>query len=228
MTDLVAALLLFLQRLATTIGQAQMADPAAWATVNATPYSGLLALGVAVVAGVSLLLGQSAVLFTNRLSRGRFTLTIALSTLVYVFVLATWAVTLWLVSALLYDIQASARQTLTVILLGQAPLVWGFLIFLPYLGAPITILLRLWSLVVIIVQAQALTGLSLPQVFLTAIWGWLVIELLTRILGQQLAALRNRVWRHVTGIAYDQDAREAIDDVTHQLRQELATKQTRG
>ncbi|MFN8472974.1 MAG: hypothetical protein U0822_12370 [Anaerolineae bacterium] len=198
------------------------ANTAAIAVVRASPYSVALVLGVGALAGASILLGQSAVLFANRVSPGRFMLSLGLNAVLNVINLLIWGVTVSILAWLIYGISLPVWGVSVLILLGSAPLVFAFLTLLPYLGVPLSWLLEIWSFIIVIVFLGDLVDLTLPQAFVIAVWGWLFIEVLNRVLGDRLGGMRNWIWRTVTGTRFDEDMRDVVADVTQQLSGELA------
>jgi hypothetical protein len=86
------------------------------------------------LAGVSLTIGQSVVLFLNRVSPGRFALALVLGGLELVLEALIWITSVWIVVGLLGASRPHLVETLDVIGLAYAPFLFGVLIFLPYVG----------------------------------------------------------------------------------------------
>ena len=216
------AVVAYLDQLWHVIALALRANPEAFAIVRASPYSVGLLLGVGALAGASLLLGQSAVLFANRVTRGRFLLSLALNGVLNVVNLLIWGATVDLLAWLVYGVSIPLTTAAAIILLGSAPLVFAFLTLLPYLGVPLGWLLEIWSFIVVIIFLSDSRGLTLPQAFVIGFWGWLFIEVLNRAMGDRLGWVRNWIWRTVTGTRFDEDTEVLVADVTRQLSGELA------
>ncbi|MFN8484015.1 MAG: hypothetical protein U0768_13335 [Anaerolineae bacterium] len=222
MDSLADTVAVYLDQLWRVIVLSLGANPAAVAVVRASPTSAALVLGVGALAGISLLLGQSAVLFANRVSPGRFMLSLGLNAVLNVINLLIWGVTVSVLAWLLYSISIPIWSACVIILLGSAPLVFAFLTLLPYLGVPLSWVLEIWSFIIVIVFLGDLVALTLPQAFVIAVWGWLFIEVLNRALGDRLGGMRNWIWRTVTGTRYAEDTRDLVADVTRRLSGELA------
>ena len=107
-------------------------SPQTLAVVQVPPNARWVALGLLVVAGVSMLLGQSVVLFVNRVPPKRFTLSLLVNGLLFVAGIFFWALMVWATGNFLLAETATYRQILLIIALSYAPLVFGFLILLPY------------------------------------------------------------------------------------------------
>ncbi len=222
MDNVLDAIVAYLDQLWRVIALSLRADAEALAIVRASPYSVGLVLGVGALAGASLLLGQSAVLFANRVTRGRFILSLALNGVLNVVNLLVWGATVDLLAWLVYGVSLTLATASAIILLGSAPLVFAFLTLLPYFGVPLGWLLEIWSFIVVIIFLSNSRALTLPQAFVIGFWGWLFIEVLNRALGDQLGEIRNWSWRIVTGTRFDENTEVLVADVTRQLSGELA------
>jgi hypothetical protein len=83
-----------------------------------------------VLAGASMTLGQSVVLFLNRVSPGRFALALVLGGLELVMEALLWITSVWVVVGLLGVSRPHLVETLDVVGLAYAPFLFGVLIFL--------------------------------------------------------------------------------------------------
>jgi hypothetical protein len=80
----------FIGRLWQGIGLALSFSPDLLQRVEAYPESRTLIITMAILAGMSLLLGQSAVLFLNRVKPGRFIISLIVNGLLYTLSLMVW------------------------------------------------------------------------------------------------------------------------------------------
>lgn len=214
----------FLVHLWDVLGHALRVQPDLLAYVQSLPHANWLTFAVAALAGISQLLGQSAVLLANRVSPGRFVLSLALNGLIFALDLALWSASLWLVARGFYGIEAPLGLVLRLVCLGSAPLTLGFLVLMPYLGPALGWSLRLWSFLVILSLVRGYYPLTLYQALTCTAGGWLLIEILNRTLGQPLLWLRDWLWRTVTTSHYDENIQRQVDEVTAQLRQQLPAR----
>jgi hypothetical protein len=159
----------------------------------------LIAVGVAFVAGVSLLLGQSVILFLNRVGPLRFALSLLLHGLALVLGLLVIVGVIWVVGRLLFDDEPSLRQLLPLVATSYAPLAFGFLILIPYFGALIEKALYAWSALILLVVVRFGFEASLFEALLCVGLAYLLRQLLGATIGRPLAALRRRVRRRVIG-----------------------------
>lgn len=214
----------FLASLGAAIQYALSLNPGLAVYVTQLSHANWLAFSVATLAGISSLVGQSAVLLANRVSPGRFVLSLLLNGLMWGIDLAVWSVSLWLVAGWVYQIEAPFRIVIRIIFLGSAPFVFGFLVLLPYLGPGIDWLLRIWSLLIILTAVRGIYPLTLWQALSCAIGGWLLIEALNLTLGRPLLWFRDWLWRTVTGSDYDQNIQAMVNDMADQLSEQLPAR----
>src|SRR5512136_1547969 len=113
--------------------------------VLAYPHPGALALGVAMLAGASVLVGDSVVLFANRVRPSRFVAGLALNGVLFALSLAIEGITIWLVAKYLFGARQSLGLAVLVAFVGRAPLVFGFLSMAATLGPYVGWLLHFWS-----------------------------------------------------------------------------------
>lgn len=219
---MLASLLEFALRLWTTAGAALGLSPDMVAQTTAYRAGDLVIVTIAVLAGGSQLAGQSVILFVNRVRPGRFGFSLLLSGVVFALGLALWALMAWLCAVLIFGIHPSLLTAMRIAGLSSAPLLLGFLIFIPYLGAPIDWALRSWGGLIALAAVRVSFGLEIGPALACAAIGWLLVQALTRLLGRPLAALRDRLWRVATGAAFDADEQELIDQATAALRARLA------
>src|SRR3954454_16151609 len=72
-------------------------NPKVLQAVESYPQSRWLVAGIVVIAGASMLLGQSTALFLNRVKPGRFVASLVLNGLIFVISWSVWSITLWLI-----------------------------------------------------------------------------------------------------------------------------------
>lgn len=219
---MINAAITFLSQLWATIVAELRLRPEVIARATATPLADAVAATIAVLAGSSMLLGQSVTLFLNRVTPRRFVYSLVFFGLVFALSQAAWALIIWAVATTLYGASQSPITALLVVARGSAPLLFGFLVALPYFGMPVEWALRTWSMLAVVVAMQAPFQLSFEQALLSALLGWLLAAVLTRVFGRQLNTLRDAIWQVVTGTIFDTSEEELIA-ATNNLRAQLGT-----
>ncbi|MFM7428200.1 MAG: CAAX protease, partial [Elainella sp.] len=132
---------------------------------------------VVLLAGLSFAVGQIIILFVNRVKPARFLFSLLLNAVLFTFgfiflVLSTWAIC---------QLPGSVTVPLPILikLLGvsYAPLLFSFLGALPYLGAPLLLLLSVWRLLAAVVGFGAVARVDLAEAFGYVAIGWFVLQL---------------------------------------------------
>jgi hypothetical protein len=192
------------------IGAAMRLDPRVYEIVESTPWSGWVILAIAMLGGASLLLGQSVILFVNRVKPGRFFLSLLLNGIIFTISLLIWAVAIWLIGRFLFNEPPHLGVVMRMVALGAAPYVYGFLVLIPYAGNAIGRILAAWSFLIV------LSGINFlyPSGFITSAicvgLGWLLITLLSRFVGKPVIALRDRMWHRITGSSLDASVQDVL------------------
>lgn len=185
-------------------------DPRALAIVESLPETGTVVLFIAILGGASQLLGQSVVLFLNRIQPARFILSLLINGLIYAASLMVWGLTIWIAGSILFTIDRPLGAVIRLAALGSAPFVFGFLILMPYAGSFIARLLYAWSLLIITAGVQFTYQSSFLAAALAVGIGWLLVMLLSSTLGKPIILLRNRVWRRITNTELDASAQDIL------------------
>ncbi|MCU0490605.1 MAG: hypothetical protein MUD01_03265 [Chloroflexaceae bacterium] len=177
-----------------------------------------LALLVLAAASLSTTLGQSGTLFANRVTRFRFGLGLLAGGLALAVAALVWSGTIWLAGWLLGPVAVPFLAILADVSLSTAPLLFGFLIFLPYLGTPLSRLLRLWTLLAVVLAVQLRFGVPVWWASGYALLGWGLWEVANLWFERWLNPLRDRLWLLVTGTP----TMTPLDDLAAQLEQTRA------
>jgi hypothetical protein len=160
--------------------------------LQSEPFQAVLASGhgfrlmfaVVFLAGVSQALGQSVVLFANRVRPRRFVASLILGAALYVLGFFLLMTSIWLVARYGFDRAQPLGTVFRVAGLAYAPYLFSFFVLTPYLGSFIAVGLSLWSLAAILVALQVLFGMTLLQALLCSAIGWLLLQLLQRTVGR--------------------------------------------
>lgn len=191
-------------------------DPAAFQAALTQPGGTQVTLGVLFVAGLSFTLGQSVVLFANRVSPGRFVVNLLVSAAALVASVAIWSTIIWLIAEFVFGVQRPFTSYLIAVSLSYAPLLYGFLILLPYLGIIIFHLLRIWILLATIVVVAAVFDLGVGAAVVCCLLGWFAIEVVSLVPFLNPANIGDWLWRVTTGTP-----RHNAQDLADELAEEL-------
>jgi hypothetical protein len=165
------------------IGGALRLDRAAFEAIQADPHGLRDALLVLVLAGASETLGQCVVLILNRVSRVRFVVSLFLGGLELAAEALLWIASLWILVGFTRVERPTLAEAARVIGLAYAPLLLGFLVFLPYLGPILGRLLRVWVLLAIVLGTSVAFGLPPIRAAFAASLGFLARWALLALFG---------------------------------------------
>lgn len=164
------------------------------------PNASWVAVTIAVLAGASTLLGNSVVLFLNRVRGVRFALSLLFNGLGFVVLYAVQALIIAVVGYLVTGQRLDVGMSTWAVLLATAPLVFGFFELIPYLGPGIARLLQAWGLIALWVIVEVLYQVGHWTALLIVGVGWGAMQLVSWLLARPLASLGQAVWRLVTGL----------------------------
>lgn len=145
-----------------------------------SPLSLLLALSLLCAAALSDTLGQSAVLFLNRVPPRRFLFCVLAGALTFLSAAACWTASLWLLGGAL-GFGLSLARCFWLVALAHAPLLMGWATLLPYLGGPLFQLLRAAVFLQLVVTTGVASGASLGWVTLACAPGYAIHFTLTHL-----------------------------------------------
>lgn len=182
-----------------TIRMALRLDPEIYALVQGTRQGLGVALVVVLLAAVSEAVGQSIVLFINRVRPWRFVLAQAIAILSHLIGYLLWASAIWLAVWFIFGVREPVAATFAVVGLAYAPQLFAFFEMTPWLGNPFGLLLSLWSMAAIVVAIQSGMELALWQAGLTGLISWAGIQLFRRSLGRPIYALGRYIQRRAAG-----------------------------
>lgn len=181
------------------VRQAIALNSDAFQTVTTLPEANRIATNVLLLAGLSQAIGQSIILFINRVKPLRFLLSLIIAGILFVFSYGFWIGSTWLVSRLVF------RQTLDfwvfyhTIGLAAAPQILSFMVAMPYWGVPLQILFSLWTLLAFIKGFNAMTGFGVWSIFTCSVLGWFVLQILQRTIGKPFSLLGGWLANTVAG-----------------------------
>ena len=182
------------------IQQAMRLDQHVFADIQRIPGGLGIAFVIVSLAGLSEALGQSVILFINRLPPKRFMLALLITAASHVVGYLLWTVTVWLVGVYVFGQSISLTAIACVVGLAYAPQLLAFFELTPFLGNPFSILLTLWSMVAIVMAVQAGLNLELWQALLASGLGWIFIQIWRRTIGRPIYALGRSLQRRAAGV----------------------------
>ncbi|MEZ4864310.1 MAG: hypothetical protein R3C14_23560 [Caldilineaceae bacterium] len=182
------------------IQQAIRLEPTIYADIQRLPGGLVIAMMVVILAGLSESLGQSIILFINRVSPIRFTLSLLITAASHLIGYGLWSVTIWLLGVHVFARTESLTAAASAVGLAYAPQILAFFELTPFLGNPFSIILSLWSMVAIVVAIRIGLDLETGQAIVASGLGWTFIQLWRRTIGRPVYALGRWLQHRAAGV----------------------------
>lgn len=181
--------------------QAAMAVPAGRA--------GWVIATIMFLAGVSLLLGQSMVLFLNKVTPRRFVLSLTLNGVFFFFGLLLWAGFIWLVGRA-FGHTVPLNVVARMVGLGSAPYIFSLFTLIPYAGPFLGRVVAVWSFLVTLGMVRFTYQTSLLIALIVVGVGWVVMVMLGALIGRPIGGLRKRLFRRGIDASLDSIAQDLL------------------
>jgi hypothetical protein len=133
----------------------------------------LTGLAILSLAGFSDSLGQSAVLFLNRVPPRRFLLCLISGMALFLGSASTWALSCWLLGQA-FSLPLPFGRCCWLVALAHLPLLGGALVLLPHFGSYLFQALRAWVFFSLVAAMVWTTRCSLPLSIAVCLPGWLL------------------------------------------------------
>lgn len=192
--------LAWLASLGDALAGAFARDPAIVTRFADDPTTLWVALGVALLAGASMMVGHSGILIINGV-RGLRLATAAILTVLIVTFLYLVLASLLFVGGWLLGADATFGAVARTVMLAATPLVFGFIIIVPYLGPLIARLLNLWSLFILVGLLRPLLEVGIWVALALGLGSWIAMQILGRVLAHPLDWLFAKAWQLAAGRA---------------------------
>jgi hypothetical protein len=202
----------YIQNLLQVVGMALALDPEIYRL--AFEYTGsdrLVIFWVVFIGGLSLELGQSVVLFANRVKPGRFVISLLLGALVFWGRVLIVVSVVWAMANILGENAWPFVNVARGLGLAAAPYWFGFLILAPYAGLVIQVLIKGYVFIALLVALQAVFSISFWQAVLIALIAWLLAEIIFLVLSRLLTPLSTRLNKLIAGEEELQTARNIYE-----------------
>ncbi|MBN2469426.1 MAG: hypothetical protein JXN59_01785 [Anaerolineae bacterium] len=195
--------------------------------IFASPNGRLIALQIVVLAGISESLGNSVILFANRVSPRRYVFSLLLSVVIYVGGFFVWVLSIDIVARLMFDRAGDLEQIAAAVSLSYIPLLLGFLTLLPYLGNPILKVLYLITFFVLIGALEVALDLTEWEAVLCSQFGALFNLLLRATVGRPIIWLETRLRSWVAGRPLQFNLKDLFEQAREDLLDSLTDREDR-
>jgi hypothetical protein len=189
-----------LPTLGETIRYALHLDAAIYAAIQQNPAGIWVALSVVCLAALSEAVGQSIILFLNRVRPWRFGFALLMAALRSLVGYGLWTASVWLVGSYVFGRAVPGPTVASAVGLAYAPQLLSFFTLIPFLGPGLATILSLWSMLAIVVAVRVGLGLETWQAIVTSGLGWLLIGIWQRTLGRPIYVLGRWIEQRVAGV----------------------------
>lgn len=172
-----------------------------------------LAIFVVFMAGLSQAIGQSIVLFVNRVSPRRFFLSLFISAFIYIFSFFFLVFSISFTVNMAFGIDQHLKTVVAVTGFAYAPFIFSFASLAPYFGNFINLVLSLWNLTALIIAVSIVFSLNGYQAVVSTLFAWLLIQILRVTIGRPIQSLSRAIRQLTAGKALEfsrQKIRELI------------------
>lgn len=163
-----------------------------------------LTIGVVTVAALSTLVGESIVLFINRVTPTRFLISFLLNGLLFGLDIIIAAIFTWLVGELLFPTSPTLLRMLFLVSLNTAPFVFGVFILIPYAGTLVGRVLQVWRFLLMLGAVQTHFEVSLTPALIAITIGWLFMLTANHLIGRPSVRIRKQLWQKLLGVPVHQ------------------------
>ncbi len=148
---------------------------------------------------LSLTVGNSVVLFANRVNRAQFIRSLLAFTFLFILSIFLWTLSIQFFA---YFFFGKHKPTIDVLLLVAAsftPFIFGFLILLPHLGYYLYALLRVWVMVNLVLNLMRAYQFNIVQALVVSLLGWLLLEFVSSLSFLRLNDIKRWFLKLTTG-----------------------------
>ncbi len=174
-------------------------EPSIYRAIQVAPNGIWVALFIVTLASISEALGQSVVLFINRVRPRRYLVALGISTASNMIAYLLWAAVIWIMGAFFYGLNFPFIALASAVGLAYAPQLLAFFELVPFLGNPFGIILSLWSMLAIAVAIYAGLSFTFWQALIASAVGWLLIQAWRRTIGIPIYALGHWIQDRAAG-----------------------------
>jgi hypothetical protein len=187
-------------------------ESAALEAILSAPNRLVLAALIVLLAGLSDGIGQSVVLFANRVRPARFILSLAVNALFFYVGYLVWVLSIGFVASWFFDREPLWMTLAISLAICYLPLLFGFLGLLPYAGYPLMQLLYTVAFIALVNILTVVLELQVWQAFACALGGYLFILLLRTTVGRPILWLGDRLLDMMAGTRIQLDLATALSD----------------
>lgn len=168
------------------------------------------ALPIVIAAGLSEVLGQSYVLFANRVKPTRFITTLLINIIIFVVGFFSSVLSVWLLARFVFDYDQTFYRVLPSVASSYRPLIFGFLSAIPYFGIGIINVLYFITYV-LLAQALVFFGFQPWEAIVCTGLSLVVVFILRATIGRPIIWLGQRLRNLAAGTNFETSVEAALE-----------------
>ena len=165
---------------------------------------------ILLLATFSLLIGNSVVLFANRVSRTQFIRSLLAFAFLFLLTFFFWTLSVQFLAGLLFQVHKPFIDVFIIVSYSFTPFFLGFLILLPHFGHYLYALLRVWVVMNLITHVANAYEFGLFKALAVSVLGWLLLELITSLSFLKLDVIKRWFLKFTTGKAEYRDPNDLV------------------
>src|SRR5262249_27669105 len=158
------------------------------------------AIWILLLGTLSDVIGDSPLLFINRMRPGRFAAALGIEAVLSIVRDVIWLVSFWVLISLLRQGPVSFSEVVLIVGIGYAPMLLSFLVIIPSAGPLIGRVLQAWTLVAILASMAVAVNQSPWQLLASGIVVVLAIVLVRRWSDRVSVTLLGSISRSLVGV----------------------------
>ena len=176
------------------VGGSLRLDPQAFqAAFDSWPQGTGLLIWIVLISGLSLMIGQSVVLFANRVSPARFIISLILGAIKFLLDVLVVVLVVWGMANFLSERTWLLGQVGRAVALASAPYWFSLFFLIPYLGLILERALKFYVNLALIVAVQSIFGIPFLDAILASVVALLLSQVISGVLGKVLNPLADRI-----------------------------------
>ena len=184
-------------------------DPQAFlAAFDAGPRGTGLLIWIVLIGGVSLMIGHSVVLFANRVSPARFTISLVLGAIKFFLDVLVVVFVVWGMANMISERTWLLGQVGRAVALASAPYWFSLFFLIPYLGLILERAMKFYVILALIVAVQSVFGVSFFGAILASVVALLLSQVISGLLGKLFDPLADRITDALVGDTRLENARQ--------------------
>lgn len=173
-------------------------------------------------AGLSESIGQSFVLFINRVKPSRFIPSVLMNALLFLFGYFETVFVIWLTAKFLLGYDNIILQIMYAVGVSYVPLLLSFLTLLPYLGPGIVRILYLISYTIMVNRLHLAIGFPVREAVVTVLLSFVVVMVVRGTIGRPLHAIGQAMQTRIAGTPLEQNIMKAMETIDSQATKRKA------